>query len=84
MILGDTTTCVYSFLFDNEYIDITHILQFFDMYGLGICIKLNSYVAHMFNVWSLSHNMEVPTPIKQKKSLTRFKYHCYCLGKCKL
>ena len=33
------------------------------MIGLVLCIKLNSFVAHMLYAWSLSHYIEVPTAI---------------------
>ena len=35
------------------------------MHGLGLCIKLDSFVAHMFYVWSFSHNTAVPIAIKK-------------------
>ena len=35
------------------------------MYGLGLCIKLNSFVAHMFYPWSFSHNAAVLIATKQ-------------------
>ena len=37
------------------------------MHGLVLCIKLDSYMAHMFYTWSLSHNTEVPIAIKKIK-----------------
>ena len=37
------------------------------MHVLGLCIKLNSYVAHMFYAWSFSHNTELPIYIRQNK-----------------
>ena len=30
------------------------------MHGLGLCIKVDSYVAHMFYAWSFSHDTAVP------------------------
>ena len=30
------------------------------MHGLGLCIKVDSYVAHMFYACSFSHNTAVP------------------------
>ena len=48
MILGDPKTCVYQFTFDEYYIGNTQILQYFVMRGLGVYIKINSYVAHIF------------------------------------
>ena len=37
------------------------------MHGLGLCIKVDSYIAHMFYAWSFSHNIAVPTAIKMNK-----------------
>ena len=37
------------------------------MHGLGICIKVDSYGAHMFYEWSFSNNTAVPIAIKKKK-----------------
>ena len=37
------------------------------MHGLGLCINVDSYVAHMFYAWSLSHNPEVPIAKKKNK-----------------
>ena len=67
MILGDNTTCLYPFLFDKKDTDNTDILQYFVMGGQGICMKVNSDVAHMFYVWSFSHNTEVPIKFKHNK-----------------
>ena len=58
--MGDTTTCVYQFIYykmDNNDIQIT---QYLIMHGLGLCLKIYSYVARMFYVWSFSNNTEVP------------------------
>ena len=30
------------------------------MHGLGLCINVDSYVAHMFYAWLFSHNSAVP------------------------
>ena len=35
------------FIYENESND-TNIIQYFIMNGMGLCIKLNSFVAHMF------------------------------------
>ena len=48
MGLDDHTTCSYQFIFDNEDSDATHIIQYFAICGLELCIKLESYVEHMF------------------------------------
>ena len=34
------------------------------MHGLELCIKVDSYVAHMFYARSFSHNISVPIDIK--------------------
>ena len=47
MVLGDPTTCVYQFFFDENDINYTNIIQYFIMHRLGLCIKLNGSVANM-------------------------------------
>ena len=37
------------------------------MEGLVICIKLNSYIAHILYAWSFIHNVSVPILIKHNK-----------------
>ena len=44
MGLGDPTTCVYQFIFDQDDSCDTAIIQYYIMHGLGLCIKLNSFV----------------------------------------
>ena len=51
MGLSDTTTCVYQLIFDENEIDDTKIIQYFIRHGLGLCINLNIFVAHMFYAW---------------------------------
>ena len=46
--MGDPTTCVYRFIYDEKDKNGTHITQYFIMNGLGLCIKVDSYVAHIF------------------------------------
>ena len=67
MGLGDPTTRVYQFIFDKNDINNTKIIQYFITHGLGLCTKLNIFVAHMFYAWSLDHNKEVPIAINKKK-----------------
>ena len=58
--MGDPTTCVYQLIYyekDNNY---TQITQYFIMHVLGLCIKVDIYVAHLFYAWSFSHNTAVP------------------------
>ena len=51
MRLGDTKTCVYQFLLYKYGSNETYIIQHFVMHGLGLRIKLNSYVGHMLYAW---------------------------------
>ena len=39
--------------------DDKNIIQYFIMHGLVLCVKVDSYVAHMFYAWPFSHNTEV-------------------------
>ena len=45
LVLGDPTPCVYQFIFNENYSNDTKILQYFIMHGLGLCIRLNIFVA---------------------------------------
>ena len=49
--MGDPTTCVYQFIYDENYNEETGIIKYFIMHGLGLCIKVYSYVAHMLYSW---------------------------------
>ena len=51
MGLGDPKTSVYQFIYDENDIYDTKIIQYFIMHGLELCIKLNSFVAHMLYAW---------------------------------
>ena len=37
------------------------------MHGLGLCIKVDSYVDHLFYAWSFSNDTEVPMAKKKNK-----------------
>ena len=67
MGLVDPKPYVYRFIFDQYDSNDTKILQYFVMNGLGLCIKLNSYVSHMFYALAFIHNIEVPIDVKQNK-----------------
>ena len=67
--MGDTTACVYQFIYDENDSDDTQITQYFIMNGLGLCIKVDSYVDYMFYAWSFSHNTAVPIYKKKNKQL---------------
>ena len=67
MVFSDPTTRVYQFIFYQEDSSDTNITQYFVMHELGLCAKLNSYVAHMFYAWSFSNNTSVPIYVKQEK-----------------
>ena len=66
MVLGYPKICVYQFILDENDSNNTNIIQYFIIHGQVLCIKLNSFVAHMFYVWSFSHNTEVPIIINKK------------------
>ena len=48
MGLGDPTTCVYQFSFDVNDTNDMKIIPYFIVHGLGLCIKFDSFVAHIF------------------------------------
>ena len=37
------------------------------MHELGLCIKVDTYVTHMFYAWSFSHNTEFSVAINKNK-----------------
>ena len=45
------------------------------MHGLWLCIKVDSYVAHMFYAWLFSHNIEVPIAINKKQYFLSLNTH---------
>ena len=67
LVMGDLKTCVYQFIYDENYSDDTKIIQYLIMHGLVLCIKVDCFVAHMFYTLSFSHNTSVPIAIKKNK-----------------
>ena len=65
--MGNPTTCVYQLIFDENDINDTKVIQYLIMHLLVVCIKVYSYVAHMFYAWSFSHNKSVTIAIKKNK-----------------
>ena len=45
--VGDPTTCVYQFIYDENDSVETNIILYFIMHRFGLCIKFDIYVAHM-------------------------------------
>ena len=46
--ISDTKTYVYKLMYDEKGTDDTNIIQYVIMHVLVLCIKVDSYVAHMF------------------------------------
>ena len=67
--MGDTTTCVYQFIYNEKFKNDTQITKYFIIHRLVLCIKVYSYVDHMFYAWSSSHNTEVPIAKEKNKYL---------------
>ena len=67
LVMGDPRTCIYQFIYDENDSYDTNIIQYFIMHGLVLCIKVDSYVAYMFYVWSFGYNVEVPIAINNNK-----------------
>ena len=79
--MGDPKTCVYQFIYDENDNDDTKIIQYFIMHGLGLCIKVDSYMSHILYAWSLIHNTAVTISINKKKCfLSLNKIVLYLLG----
>ena len=66
--VSDTTTCAYQLIYNENDKNDTHITQYFIMHGLGLCIKVDSYLGHMFYAWPFSHNTEFPISKNKNKS----------------
>ena len=68
--MGDPTTCVYQLIYYENHSDDTNIIQYFIMHGLVLYIKVDSYLAHIFYVWSFNENKTFPVPMKKNKYFT--------------
>ena len=64
MGLGDPKKYVYQLIFDQ---DQSNYIQYFNIHGLGLCIKLKGFVAHMLYPCSFIHNKSVTISIKHNK-----------------
>ena len=73
--MGDPTTCIYLFIYDEHDNDNTKIIQYIIICGLVLCIKLYSYVSHMFYAWSFSHNTEFPISINKNRYFLSLKIY---------
>ena len=63
MGMDDPTICVYQFICDQNDSNDTNIIQYLILHGQGLCIKLNSLMAHMFYAWSFINNTSVSIAI---------------------
>ena len=61
------TRCVHQLIYDENDNDDTNIIKYFIMHGLGLCIKVDSYMSHMFYAWSFSNNTAITITINNKK-----------------
>ena len=59
--------CVYQFIYDKNDSHDTKIIKYFIIHGLGLCINVDSYVAHLLYVWSFSNIKSVLIDIKKNK-----------------
>ena len=67
MGLSDPTIFFYQLIIGENESNDTNIIQYFIVYRLLVCIRLNSFVAHMLYEWPFSHNTAVPIAIKNYK-----------------
>ena len=74
-----TTTCVFQLIYDENHKNETKILQNIIIHGLVLCIKVDSYVTHMFCACLFCHNTAVPISIKKNKYCLSFEYKHYCI-----
>ena len=54
-------------IYDENESDDKKIIQYFDMHGLILCIKVDGSVSHMLYAWSFSNNTAFPITIKKNK-----------------
>ena len=73
--MGDPTTSIYQLIYDDKESVDTEIIQYFIIRGLGLCIRVDSYVTHMFYAWQFSHNTAVPIAINKNKYFLFLNYH---------
>ena len=65
MEIGDSITCVYQLIYNENDNGVTKTTQYFIIHGLGIWINVGSYVEHMFYACSFRNNTEIPIAIKK-------------------
>ena len=46
--MGDPNACDYLIIYNKNDNDDTNIIQYFIIHGLGLCIKVDIYMSHMF------------------------------------
>ena len=80
MGIVETTTCVYQFIYDENENYFTKIIQYFIMHRIGLWIKVDSYVAYMFYLWSFIHNTSFPIAIKKLKEIYFLEYKHFCIS----
>ena len=73
--IGDRITSFYQFIYDEKESIPTEIIQYFIMHGFGLCIKVDSNIAHIFYVWSFIHNIAVAITIKENKYVFSLNSH---------
>ena len=73
--MGDTAACFYQFIYDEEDRVNTKITQYFITHVFVLCIKVDSYVAHMLYVLSFSNNTAVPIDIMKNKYFLSLNAH---------
>ena len=72
LVMVYPTKCAYQLVYDKNYSVHTKIIQYFIIHGLGLCIRVDSYLAYMFYTWSFSHNTAVPIDINKNKYCISF------------
>ena len=65
--MGDPTICVNQLTYNEKYKNDTQITQYFIMHGLGLFIKVDISVAHLFYACSFSHNTSIPISKNKNK-----------------
>ena len=66
--LYNPTTCVYQFDIDKSNKNTVLKTQFSILNGVGICVNLQSCVAHMFYWWLFSHFAAVHIIFQKEKN----------------
>mmetsp|Transcript_7289 Transcript_7289/g.13285 ORF Transcript_7289/g.13285 Transcript_7289/m.13285 type:complete len:637 (-) Transcript_7289:103-2013(-) len=66
--IGSASTCAYQFVYRTESLkDEIELVQYFILAGLGVSVRMSSFVVHMMYAHTFSHMTAMPLVIKSGK-----------------